>query len=298
MGQAARRVPARGAGQRPARRVRGGRRTAARRCRSRTASASASTARSSRRDLPATAAERAARARHGAGRHRLRVGARRRCGVHAATPCSITADGPEVLTSSPSWRRDAISEPTDMADERPSDARGDRPLREGPRDQDRDDHVQPARPPERADVGGAAALRRPAARGERRRRREGPGDPRRRRRPRQRRRPARVHGGRRSDGRGWPNCGSERRRRHLSAARDRSGTARRSASGTPTSQAGNRRAAGVQEDQHRRGQGLLLRLALLPGRRRRPGDLVRRRAVRPPVVPLRRLGPADVEVGA
>ena len=39
--------------------------------------------------------------------------------------------------------------------------------------------------------------------------------------------------------------------------------------------------AGLQEDQHPRGQGLLLRLALLPGRRRRPRDLVRRRAVRP-----------------
>ncbi len=48
--------------------------------------------------------------------------------------------------------------------------------------------------------------------------------------------------------------------------------------------------AGVQEDQHRRGQGLLLRLALLPVRRRRPGDLLRRRAVRPRRVPLRTAG--------
>ncbi len=58
------------------------------------------------------------------------------------------------------------------------------------------------------------------------------------------------------------------------------------------------RAAGIQEDQHRRGQGLLLRLALLPVRRRRSGDLLGRRTVRPPVVPLPRLGSADVDLGA
>ena len=39
---------------------------------------------------------------------------------------------------------------------------------------------------------------------------------------------------------------------------------------------------------HRRGQGLLLRLALLPSRRRRSRDRVRRRAVRPRRLPLRR----------
>ena len=57
-------------------------------------------------------------------------------------------------------------------------------------------------------------------------------------------------------------------------------------------------AAGTQEDQHRRGEGLLLRLALLSGRRRGPGDLLRRRAFRPSVVPLLRLGAANVDVGA
>ena len=55
--------------------------------------------------------------------------------------------------------------------------------------------------------------------------------------------------------------------------------------------------AGLQEDQHPRGQGLLLRLALLPGGRRRPRDLLRRRAVRAPRLPLRRLRAADVAVG-
>ena len=54
---------------------------------------------------------------------------------------------------------------------------------------------------------------------------------------------------------------------------------------------------GLQEDQHPRGQGLLLRLALLPGRRRRPRDLVRRCAVRTSRVPLRRLRAAHVAVG-
>ena len=54
---------------------------------------------------------------------------------------------------------------------------------------------------------------------------------------------------------------------------------------------------GVQEDQHPRGQGLLLRLALLPSGGRRPRDLVRRRAVRPPRLPLRRLRAAHVAVG-
>ena len=56
--------------------------------------------------------------------------------------------------------------------------------------------------------------------------------------------------------------------------------------------------AGVQEDQHRRGQGLLLRVALLPGRGRRPGDLFRRCAVRPRLVPLPGLGPPHVDLGA
>ncbi len=113
----------------------------------------------------------------------------------------ITADGAEVLTSSPcrryGERRNQAERPTHVAAaERPS-AGGDHPLREGPEDQDRDDHVQPSRVPERADVGGAAAVRRPAARGHRRQRRQGGGHPRRRRQPRQRRGPARVHGGQR-----------------------------------------------------------------------------------------------------
>ena len=87
------------------------------------------------------------------------------------------------------------------------------------------------------------------------------------------------------------------RRRHLSAEghvpqrRHDQRVVRQRAGGQPP-------AAGAQEDQHRRGQGLLLRLALLPVRRRRSGDLVRRRAVRPPVVPVLRLGSADVDLGA
>ena len=56
--------------------------------------------------------------------------------------------------------------------------------------------------------------------------------------------------------------------------------------------------AGLQEDQHPRGAGLLLRLALLPGRRRRHRHLLRRRAVRPRRVPLRRLRRARSGSGA
>ena len=150
--------------------------------------------------------------------------------------------------------------------------------------------------PERADVGGAAALRGPAARRDGGRRRQGGRDPRRRRRFRQRGRPARLHGGhddRRtvSPNFGWTIRTSRIRRRARSARRDDGAVVRQRRGGQP-------RAAGTQEDQHRRGQGLLLRLALLPVRRRRPGDLLRRRAVRPPVVPLLRVGAADVDLGA
>ena len=55
-------------------------------------------------------------------------------------------------------------------------------------------------------------------------------------------------------------------------------------------------AAGIQEDLDPRGQGLCLRLALLPVRRRRHHRLLGRRAVRPSLVPLRRLGAAHVAV--
>ena len=49
-----------------------------------------------------------------------------------------------------------------MSDRRRCPARrGDHPLREGSRDQDRDHHAQPARPAQRADDRGPAALRRP-----------------------------------------------------------------------------------------------------------------------------------------
>ena len=61
---------------------------------------------------------------------------------------------------------------------------------------------------------------------------------------------------------------------------------------------GIRGTAGLQKDQHPRGEGLLLRLAFLPGGRRRPGDRQRRRTVRASVVPLLRLGSAHVVVGA
>ena len=137
-----------------------------------------------------------------------------------------------------------------------------------------------------------APLRRPRPSRQHRRRRQGARDPGQRPEPRQRRRPARAHGhhGRHAatsamkhivripedadveyppDGR-LPLRRLERavlrrpRRRHAQPA-------------------------GLQEDQHPRGAGLLLRLALLPSGRRRPRHLVRRRAVRPRRVPLRRL---------
>ena len=59
---------------------------------------------------------------------------------------------------------------------------------------------------------------------------------------------------------------------------------------------GHAQPAGLQEDQHPRGPGLLLRLALLPSRRRRHRHHVGRRAVRPRRVPLRRLRRPHVAV--
>ena len=130
----------------------------------------------------------APRARHGARRHRLRVRqAPERPSV--ATPVLITGDGPEVLTSQPR-HLDPINVRSHRDRRRNPAARRDRPLREGPGDQDRHDHPQPARPAERADHRGAAALRRPAAPGEHRRRREGARHPGRGRRLRHRRGPA------------------------------------------------------------------------------------------------------------
>ena len=109
-------------------------------------------------------------------------------------PVLITADGPEVLSSSPFWNRRARRSP--RHDRRPSRPRSRLdPLREGPGDQDRHAHAEPARPAQRADHRHAAALRRPAAPGQHRRRREGPRDPRRGRRLRHRPGPPRVHGG-------------------------------------------------------------------------------------------------------
>ncbi len=99
---------------------------------------------------------------------------------------------------------------------------------------------------------------------------------------------------------GWPSCGWRTTASARSAIR-RKGSFRHGAtiSAVVRQRAGGQpAAAGAQEDQHRRGQGLLLRLAFLPVRRCRPRDLLRRRAVRPPVVPLLRLGPADVDLGA
>src|SRR5215475_9215200 len=60
---------------------------------------------------------------------------------------------------------------------------------------------------------------------------------------------------------------------------------------------GQPRATGTEEDQHRRSQGLLLWVALLPVRRRGSGDLERGRVVRSPLVPLLRMGSPDVDVG-
>ena len=121
---------------------------------------------------------------------------------------------------------------TDDADDRPR-GRLD-PLREGPGDQDRHAHAQPARPAQRADHRHAAALRRPAAPGQHRRRREGPRDPRRGRRLRHRPGPARVHGGGALRGRPAPRGAARGRRRHLPAARATSATAPPPPSGSPT----------------------------------------------------------------
>ena len=83
--------------------------------------------------------------------------------------------------------------------------------------------------------------------------------------------------------------GLEGRRRHLSAGAATYRPAPRCTQWFADPAVGLPQPPGVQEDQHRRGQGLLLRLALLPSRRCRPRHLVRRRAVRPPRLPLRRL---------
>ncbi len=61
---------------------------------------------------------------------------------------------------------------------------------------------------------------------------------------------------------------------------------------------GHAQPAELQEDQHPRGPGLLLRLALLPSRRRRHRPHLRRRPVRPCRLPLRRLRRPHVAVGA
>ena len=69
-------------------------------------------------------------------------------------------------------------------------------------------------------------------------------------------------------------AGDQRRRGEVSAGRllplsvDGHRLLRQSPGGKPA-------IAGAAEDQHHRGEGLLLRLALLPGRRRRPRRLVR-----------------------
>ncbi len=183
-------------------------------------------------------------------------------------------------------------------------ARGDHPLRQGSEDQDRDDHVQPSGLPQRADVHGAAALCRCAARGQHRQRREGRDHPRRRGQPGKRCGPSGVHGGQRQSGRATGRVAAR--------GRGRGGGGDVPAEGHVPQRGGHHqrlvrqlagrqsRVAGLQEDQHRRGQGLLLRLALLPVRGCGSGDLLRRRAVRSPVVPLSRLGgsPPDVDLGA
>ena len=156
---------------------------------------------------------RAARSRHGAGRHGVRVGARRRRGVQPrrrADHRRRTRGADEER-----YRRSTAALPSEpaesvgMSKNEAALGRGDHPLREGPEDQDRDDHVRSARVPQRADVGRAVALRGPdACRVQRRQRRQGGRDPRRRRQPRQRRRPARVHGGHRRSR--AAACGSSR----------------------------------------------------------------------------------------
>ena len=173
VGQAARRLPARRAGQRPARRLRGGRRTAAAdaggprpRPGLRPAGDHAAPARDRRRGNP--------RPRNGAGAHRLRLGAG--CGWRVHPRRRPRHRGRARGAVRPVRRgRTSVSERL-MAES----AEQIILYEKDPEDQDRDDHVQPARPAQRADHRGPAPLRRPAAPGQHRRRRQGAGDPRRR----------------------------------------------------------------------------------------------------------------------
>ena len=206
VGPAARRLPARSAGQRPARRLRRGRRTAAADAggprpgpRLRPAGGHAATC---PRPPPRRPSKPAWCWRSPATSGR-RVSAR----STPATPVLITADGPEVLSgqSVPESR-----EQERQRDRRPTDPGVPKQIILYEKDPKTKIATITLNRPERLNaptIGGPAPLRRPAPPRQHRRRRQGAGDPRRRRRLRQRRRPPRVHGG------------AELRRRRPAAAR-------------------------------------------------------------------------------
>ena len=128
----------------------------------------------------------------------------------------------------------------------------------------------------------APALRRPPLQGQRRRRRQGPGGPGSRRPPRYRSRPGRTDG---KTSRGHCAARGVRTRRGRRRHHARSTRVAIAAGASLLHWYGEHEVRvpeppGLQEDQHPRGQGVLLRLALLPGGRRRPRDLLRRRTLR------------------
>ncbi|GIX30177.1 MAG: hypothetical protein KatS3mg124_0649 [Porticoccaceae bacterium] len=176
----------------------------------------------------------------------------------------------------------------------------DRPLPKGPANPYCHHHPRSPRKAQCPHRGGAAPLRPPSEARLHRRRGQGAGDPWR----------GRSLGVRRRSGRAGGNV--RRERGVFTSRRVRPQRGRRSAlpaprqlplPGHPDSllRELRRRPAqppGIQKDQHRRGQGLLLRVAFLSSRRRRPGDRLGGRSLWPCCLALRRLGGADVAVGA
>ena len=118
--------------------------------------------------------------------------------------------------------------------------------------------------------------------------------------PRQRRRSARAHGDhgapRRRRSGDAAHAADPRGRRHPVPAEERLPPRRQQPAVLRRPRRRHAQPAELQEDQHPRGPGLLLRLALLPGGRRGHRPHVGRRAVRPRRVPLRRLRRPHVAV--
>ena len=215
--------------------------------------------------------------------------------VYGQEPVLITATGPELLSHDPilarqgARRRDRCRCPA---------ARGDHPLREG--SSTRIATITLNRPDQLniPTIACPQAVRGPVVQGEHRRRRQGPRRAGRRRSPRNRCRSRRADGeaGRRGR-RCRRNSGSRTTTTSLCPAPARTGPARRSLHWYGNTRSGCRTLQDFKKISILEVKGLLLRLALLPGGRRRPRDLVRRRAVRAPRLPLRRLRAAHVAVG-